>query len=35
MKTKTENQEQLGRLYFGFEWFGKPGKSGLGLGKIS
>jgi hypothetical protein len=35
MKTKTENQEQLCRLYFGFEGFGKPGKSGLGLGKTS
>jgi hypothetical protein len=35
MKTKTENQEQLGRLYFGFEGFGKPGKSGLGLEKSS
>jgi hypothetical protein len=30
MKIKTESQEQLGRLYFGFEGFGKPGKSGLG-----
>jgi hypothetical protein len=35
MKIKTENQEQPGRLYFGFEGFGEPGKSGLGLGKTS